>query len=101
MFKIKVSISPRFPEELPRVIFETPLFHHRVANDGVLCYFPSKPDDMKSHIEAIVEAIEEESPPYDPRTLVNLDASKLFWGSVDDKKLYNRQLRRSVQRSTE
>lgn len=101
MFKIRMCISPRFPEEQPRVMFETSIFHHRVAKDGVLCYFPKRPDDLQSHVEAIVEAIEEEHPPYDPRTLVNAEASKLFWGSEQDKKLYNRQLRRAVQRSTE
>ena len=101
MFMIKISISPRFPEEQPRITFETPLFHHRVARDGTLCYFPKRPDDLQSHVDAVIEAIEEEHPPYDPRTLVNLEASKLFWGSEADKKLYNRQLRRAVQRSME
>ena len=101
MFKIRMTISPRFPDEQPRVTFATPLFHHRIAKDGTLCYFPKRPDDLQSHVDAIVEAIEEEHPPYDPRTLVNPDASKLFWGSEADKKLYNRQLRRAVQRSLE
>ena len=101
MFKIRMSISPRFPDEQPRVVFETPLFHHRIAKDGTLCYFPKRADELQSHIDAIVDAIEDEHPPYDPRTLVNLEASKLFWGSAEDKKLYNRQLRRAVQRSME
>jgi len=101
MFMIKICISPRFPEEQPRVTFETTLFHHRIAKDGTLCYFPKRSDDLQSHVDAIIEAIEEEHPPYDPRTLVNLEASKLFWGSEADKKLYNRQLRRAVQRSME
>lgn len=101
MFRIKVSISPRFPEEQPRVTFETPLFHHRITKDGTLCYFPKRADDLPSHVDAIIEAIEEEHPPYDPRTLVNPEASKLFWGSEADRKLYNRQLRRAVQRSME
>ncbi|MCJ1474335.1 hypothetical protein MMC13_002993 [Lambiella insularis] len=99
MFKIKMSISPRFPDEQPRVTFETPLFHHRIAKDGTLCYFPKRNDDLQSHVDAIIEAIEEEHPPYDPRTLVNPEASKLFWGSETDKKSYNRQLRKAVQRS--
>ena len=101
MFRIRMSISPRFPEEQPRVTFETQLFHHRVAVDGTLCYFAKRPDDLQSHVDGIIDAIEEEHPPYDPRTLVNPEASKLFWGTEADKKLYNRQLRRSVQRSME
>ena len=101
MFRIKVTFSPRFPEEQPRVIFETKMFHHRISKDGVLCYFPKRPDDLKCHIEAIIEALEETEPPYDPRTLVHPEASKLYWGSVEDKKQYNRQLRRLVQRSVE
>ena len=101
VFRIKMSISPRFPDEQPRIVFETPIFHHRISKNGVPCYFPKKADDLKSHIEALIEAIEETDPPYDPRTLVNPDATRLLWGSADEKKQYNRQLRRSVQRSTE
>ena len=99
MFKIKMSISPRFPDEQPRVVFETPMFHHRISTRGVLCYFPRRPDDINSHIEAIIEALEDTDPPYDPRTLVHPEASKLYWGSAENKKEYNRRLRRMVQRS--
>lgn len=101
MFKIIMCVSPRFPDEQPRVTFETPLFHHRVSKDGVFCYFPGNGGDIKSHIQAMIEALEDESPPYDPRAMVNPEAAKLFWGSADDKKTYNRRLRRAVQRSTE
>lgn len=101
MFKIKITFSPRFPEDQPRVIFETKMFHHRISKDGVVCYFPKRADDIKYHIEAIVEAIEDTDVPYDPRTLVNPEASKLYWGSAEEKKQYSRQLRRAVQRSME
>ena len=101
LFRIKLCFSPRFPEEQPRAIFQTPLPHHRIATDGTPCYTSKRPDDAKSHIESIIEALEEESPPYDPRTLVNPEAAKLFWGSKDDKKIYNRKLRRAVQQSME
>lgn len=99
MFKTRVSLSPRFPDEQPRVKVMTPIYHHRVAKDGTLCYFPKKVEEMKSHIDAIVEALEDDSPPYDPRTTVHPEAAKLYWGSPDDKKKYHRQLRRSVERS--
>ncbi|RYP39699.1 hypothetical protein DL767_002080 [Monosporascus sp. MG133] len=103
LFRIKLNFSPRFPEEQPRVKFETRVFHHRIAADGTPCYFPNpnRREDVKQHIEAIIEALEEESPPYDPRTLVQPEAHKLFWGSADDRKMYNRRLRRSVQQSME
>lgn len=101
MFRIMIYISPRFPDVLPRVKFATPIFHHRVSPDGILCYDASRKDDMRSHIEAIIAAIEEEAPAYDPRTLVNPEAAKLFWGADDARKMYNRRLRRSVQDSAE
>ena len=101
VFKIRVSISPRYPEEQPRAKLETKLYHHRVSKDGVLCYFVKKPDEMQNHVETIIEALEEESPPFDPRTIVNPAATKLLWGSERDKKTYYRQLRRSAQDSLE
>jgi ubiquitin-conjugating enzyme E2 Z len=101
LFRIKLCFSPRFPEEHPRAKFETPMFHHRIAVDGTPCYTARRAEDAKSHIEAIIEALEEESPPYDPRTMVNPEAAKLYWGSAEDKKLYRRKLRRAVQQSTE
>lgn len=101
VFKIKISTSVRFPEEQPRVKVITPMYHHRVSKDGVLCYQANKPEEMKNHIQMIVNALEEESPPYDPRTIVNPESAKLFFGSADDKKKYNRQQRRSAQESLE
>jgi ubiquitin-conjugating enzyme E2 Z len=101
LFRIKVFLSPRFPEEQPRIRFETQLFHHRISADGTPCYVTDRADDVKAHIDAVIEALEEEHPPYDPRTNVNPEAAKLYWGPADDRKTYNRKLRRSVQRSTE
>ena len=101
LFRIKLCFSPRFPEEQPRAKFESALFHHRIAADGTPCYTPKRPEDVKSHIEAILEGLEEVSPPYDPRTMVNPEAAKLYWGSADDRKVYSRKLRRSVQKTME
>ncbi|GKT75676.1 ubiquitin-conjugating enzyme [Colletotrichum tofieldiae] len=103
LFRIKIHFSPRFPEEQPRVKFHTRIFHHRISDDGTACYFPNslRKDDVRSHIEAIFTALEEEDPAYDPRTLVNPEAHKLYWGGADGRKTYNRRLRRSVQQSME
>lgn len=101
VFRIQVSISTRFPEEQPRVRVLSPLYHHRVSKDGILCYFPKKPEEMRNHVEAIVEALEGECPPFDPRTIVHPEATQLLWGSAEEKKKYHRLLRRSAQRSVE
>ena len=100
VFEIHVHLSPQFPDEQPRAILQRPIFHYRVAEDGFLCYFVRKPDDMKSHIDAIIEALEDDSIPYDPRTTVRPEASTLFWGTAEDKKQYNRKLRRSVEETS-
>ncbi|CAN8099305.1 unnamed protein product [Discula destructiva] len=101
--RIEIHLSPKFPEEQPRVTFLTKLFHHRIAQDGTPCYWPSpsRREDMKTHLDTIMQMLEEESPPYDPRTLVHPEAFKLYWGSADDKKKYRTRLRRSIQASTE
>lgn len=103
LFRVKIHLSPRFPEEQPRIKLETKLFHVRVAPDGTPCCWPatSKKENMQAHLDAIVEMLEEESPAYDPRTLVHPEAFRLFWGNDQEKKQYRQRLRRSVQASVE
>ncbi|KKK25614.1 hypothetical protein ARAM_006980 [Aspergillus rambellii] len=101
IFKMKIHLSPRFPEEQPRVFMETSIFHIRVSKEKVLCYLPKRTEEMRYHIEAIIASLEEESPPYDPRATINPDASKLFWGSPEERKQYRRTLRRDVEKSIE
>jgi ubiquitin-conjugating enzyme E2 Z len=101
LLRIKMNFSPRFPDEQPRVKFETKIFHHHIAPDGTACYSPNpmKADDVLSHIEALFAMLEEDEPAYDPREIVNPEATKMYW--ANDKKQYSRRLRRSVQESME
>ena len=101
--KIKMCISPQFPAEQPRVRVETPLFHHRISSNGQLCYLMKIVDEgnLSAHVQSIIAAVEDENPAFDPRTLVNPEASKLFWGSEEDKKAYKRRLGRTVRDSWE
>lgn len=95
---VRLNFPLAFPDEQPRVTVLTPLFHHRIsASTKVLCYFPTKLHSVQSHIESIMAAIQDEEPAYDPRALVNPEASALLWGDENSKKLYRRKLRRSVQ----
>lgn len=79
----------------------TPLFHHRVSSNGHLCYFPVKEDEIGSHLDAIVAAIEDKTANFDPRAMVNPESFDLKWGGEDKRKQYNRKLRRSAQESSE
>jgi len=102
VFNISFTIPPDFPTTWPRVYVETPIFHHRVSRStGALCYFPAKPEEINSHLKAIIAAIEDVEPRFDPRAVVNPEAAKLLWGSEADKKTYFRKLRRSAQDSME
>lgn len=102
-FKIIIHLSARFPDEQPRVRVETPMFHHRVSESGVLCYFPrrSKSEDMGEHVRAVMESLEEENPTCDPRTVVRGEATRLMWGSEQERKAYKRKVRGSAERSME
>ena len=100
MLRIKLHLSPLFPEVQPRAFCKNKIFHHHVAPDGTIAYTApfEKREELRTHIEAIVASLEDESPAYDPRKIVNLEASKLYWGKeADSKKKYNRLLRRSVE----
>lgn len=99
IFNIKMHMSPQFPDEQPRVFIDPLLFHYRISTTGIICYNPVRATAMRHHIEAIVAALETESP-YDPRATVNPEASRLFYGSPADRKLYNRKQRRSAEKST-
>lgn len=104
VFRIRMCFSPSFPCEAPRVRLETKIFHERVASDGTICYVPNacKIEDVKSHIDATIKALEHDEPTYDPRQIVNPEATKLLWGKKpEDKKQYSRRLRRSVQQMME
>ncbi|KAH7326558.1 ubiquitin-conjugating enzyme/RWD-like protein [Stachybotrys elegans] len=104
LFRITMHFSPRFPHEQPRVRFESKIFHHLVAPDGTACYTPDplRREDVRSHIDAIFNILEEDDFAYDPRKTVNPEAGKLFWGANEEgKKKYSRMLRRSVQRIME
>lgn len=100
VINIRISFSPNFPQEQPRVKVENNIFHQCVSSHGTLCYTPNsmKVEDVKSHVDAIISTLDETSPGYDPRKIVNPEATKLYWGKEpDSRKKYNRQLRRSIE----
>nr|OQO25420.1 hypothetical protein B0A51_06503 [Rachicladosporium sp. CCFEE 5018] len=100
VFNLSFTVPPNFPEAWPRVYIETPMYHHRIsASTGTLCYFPVKEDEIGSHLEGIVKAIEDKDPRFDPRIMVNPDASALYWGGEEKRKIYYRKVRRSAQDS--
>lgn len=99
---MKLHFPSDFPDTQPRVMVKTPLFHHRISKTGgVLCYIAQDTASVISHIVGIFEALEDEEPRYDPRMIINKEAADLLYGTEQEKKLYARRLRRSVQDSLE
>ncbi|KAK5117665.1 hypothetical protein LTR62_005088 [Meristemomyces frigidus] len=109
IWNMRLAIPPTFPEAQPRLYLETAIFHHRVSSGGdgnngaggILCYFPEKEDEIASHLVAIVAALDDDEPVFDPRAVVNPEAFQLYWGGVEKRKIYSRRLRRSAQDSGE
>ncbi|KAM3419260.1 hypothetical protein BST61_g5198 [Cercospora zeina] len=100
IFNMDLFVPPDFPVTQPRVKLTTPIFHHRVSTNGHLCYFAPREDEIGSHLDAIVAAIEDKDSSFDPRATVNPESFDLRWGKEDERKLYNRKLRRSAQESS-
>ncbi|KAJ5765977.1 uncharacterized protein N7511_003593 [Penicillium nucicola] len=99
IIKIKIFISPRHPLEQPRVFVESPLYHIRVSKTGVMIYLPARADEIRHHIDGIINALEEDSPPYNPLMTVNPEASSQCWGTEVERRLYRRKLRASLEAS--
>lgn len=97
IIKIKIYISPRHPEEQPRVFVDPPIYHIRVSKMGVLMYLPSHAEEIGQHVEGIISTLEEDNPPYNPLMSVNPDATTLFWGTELERRLYRRKLRASLE----
>lgn len=75
MFKVQMVFHDTFPDIQPRVKFLTPMYHIHVTSDGVPFYTVEKPEDVRSHIEAISRLALEDEPSTNPSTHVNLDVS--------------------------
>lgn len=101
IWNMHLFIPPKFPEIQPRLRFLTPIFHHRMSKDGVLCYFPKHDHEIASHIDAIVQSVDDVDPIFDPRAVLDPEAFGLYWGGEEKRKVYSRRLRRSAQDSSE
>jgi ubiquitin-conjugating enzyme E2 Z len=99
IIKVKIYISPRHPEEQPRVFVEPPIYHIRVSKVGVLMYLPSQAEEIGQHVEGIISTLEDDSPPFNPLMTVNPEATGLCWGSEVERRLYRRKLRSSLEDS--
>ncbi|CAG8162448.1 unnamed protein product [Penicillium salamii] len=95
--KIKIYISPRHPFEQPRVFVESPIYHIRVSKLGVLIYLPSHDEDIRHHIDGIINTLEEDNPPYNPLMTVHPEATALCWGSEAERRVYRRKVRASLE----
>ncbi|KAJ5344709.1 hypothetical protein N7452_002713 [Penicillium brevicompactum] len=97
IIKLRIYISPRHPDEQPRVFVESPIYHIRVSKLGVLMYLPSYDEDIRHHIDGMISTLDDDNPPFNPLMTVHPEASALCWGSELERRLYRRKLRSSLE----
>ncbi|RUS24952.1 ubiquitin-conjugating enzyme/RWD-like protein [Jimgerdemannia flammicorona] len=100
LFRLQLLFSDRFPDVQPRARFLTPLYHPHVTESGVPWYRPARTDDVKTHIVALARLLDEDPSP-DPLGHVNAAASRLCFGTREERKEYGRNARRCANRSVE
>ncbi|KAJ3299418.1 hypothetical protein HK104_009020 [Borealophlyctis nickersoniae] len=100
MFRAKIVFHDRFPDILPRVRFVSEVFHPQITKDGVPFYRVQRPDDVRQHLETLLELFTKD-PKNDPTTHVNQKAASLYFGTKEERRDYNRNVRRCAQRSVE
>ncbi|KAI9193738.1 ubiquitin-conjugating enzyme/RWD-like protein [Polychytrium aggregatum] len=100
VFKIDVWFHHQFPEVRPRVRFATEIFHPHVTSDGVPYYRVQRAESVKHHLLAIQDLLLKD-PASAPETHVNHKAAKLYFGTKDERKDFNRNARRCAQKSVE
>lgn len=100
IIKVRFSMSLDFPRIQPRIQFLTKLFHPNINSLGYP-YLPSnRGSEMRQQIDHVVAFLERE-PDSNPSARINPEASRLYWGSDQERKQYNRQFRRCIQDSLE
>lgn len=99
VFSLRITFTEHYPEKPPRVRFTSEMFHPNVYNDGSLCLDIIQ--DMWSPCQSVSSILTSiQSLLQDPNCAspANPEASQLY---VNDKKEYNRRVRKMAQRSVE
>ena len=99
IFSLRLTFGERYPEKPPRVRFTTDMFHPNVYLDGAICldiiqdqWSPAQ--DVNSILMSVQSLLT------DPNCAspANPEAARLY---TEDRKEYNRRVRRISQRSVE
>ncbi|OLL22508.1 Ubiquitin-conjugating enzyme E2 2 [Neolecta irregularis DAH-3] len=97
---IKISLSPDFPNDQPRIRFLTPFFHPNVTGTLPACS-PDTSRRMQAHVNAIIAFFDLDNIITDPSCTLNTDAARLWCGTELQKKEYKRKTRQMVLKSVE
>nr|KAJ3421475.1 hypothetical protein HK105_003368 [Polyrhizophydium stewartii] len=98
LFEATMVFHPNFPTVPPRIRFQTNIFHVHVAPTGYVYYKVSKAGEVRQYLSALKLLLEDE-PSTAPATHLNVDAAQLYFGDETQRRTYNRNARRSAQRS--
>ena len=99
IFQLKLTFPETYPDKPPRVRFTGEVFHPNVFADGNLCLdiIQDKWSPVYS-VASILTSIQSLLTDPNPNSPANPEAAQLY---RTDKKLYNRRVRKCVERSLE
>ncbi|KAI8825784.1 ubiquitin-conjugating enzyme/RWD-like protein [Fimicolochytrium jonesii] len=100
MFNIEMRFHDDFPTVQPRIRFTTEMFHPHISPDGIPYYRVERAENIREYLDMLVNLFKRD-PSGDPTTHLNMRATKMWFGSKEDRRDYNRNARRCAQRSTD
>ncbi|TPX47161.1 hypothetical protein SeMB42_g01263 [Synchytrium endobioticum] len=100
LYKAEMVFADSFPEVHPRVRFLSEVFHPNISRDGFPYYRTTRDDDIRSHLTAVAKLFTQDPDPQ-PAARLNMKAAQMYYGSKEEKRDYNRRVRRLAQKSVD
>ncbi|KAJ3183076.1 hypothetical protein HDU87_007498 [Geranomyces variabilis] len=100
IFRAQMRFHNDFPEVRPRIRFECEVFHPHVSKDGIPYIRVQRPDNVRDYLDALCDLFMAD-PSSDPSTHLNVKATKMWFGTKEERRDFNRNARRCGQKTLE
>ncbi|TPX54325.1 hypothetical protein PhCBS80983_g05962 [Powellomyces hirtus] len=100
VFRAQMVFHHAFPDVAPRIRFQSEVFHPHVSKDGIPYIRVHRPDNVREYLDAL-GALFMRDPLTDPTTHLNLGATRMWFGTREMRRDFNRNARRCGQKTLE